>query len=71
MEKLNFRDILAIVYMLIYPVIIVTLIWAAYEFGMTVLEALGIGTVIGILSTCFANMWQFYFRKKPAESNKE
>jgi len=64
---IEFRDILTIVFMLLYPVIIVSLIWAAYSFGTTILEALGIGTVVGILSTCFSNMWQFYFRKKPSE----
>lgn len=69
--KMNFRDVLAIIYMLLFPAIVFTLIWLAYEFSTSVLEALGVGTIIGILGKCFSDMWQFYFRKKPKENEDD
>ena len=70
-ERINFRDVLAVIYTFLFPAVILILIWAAYEFTTSVLEALGIGTIIGILSKCFSDMWQFYFRKKPSESDND
>ena len=70
LDRANFRDVLAIIYMFLFPAVIFLLIWAAYTFSTSILEALGIGTIIGILSKCFSDMWQFYYRKKPDEETK-
>lgn len=44
--------------------------WFVSQFDVTVLEALGIGTATGVFLACFKDMWQFYFRKRPADERQ-
>ncbi|MEE9569000.1 MAG: hypothetical protein V3W37_06405 [Candidatus Binatia bacterium] len=43
--------------------------WAVFiwQVGVSPMEALGIGTATGVFLKSFADMWQFYFRKKGPE----
>lgn len=54
---------------LVYVYFLFLIIWFGFIFtlvkyiGVTVLEALGIGTASGIFLACFKDMWQFIWRK--------
>ena len=63
--KIKFRDWLAMGFLLFLLVWFGGWGWFVANFSVSVLEALGIGTASGIFLKCFADMWQFYFRKKP------
>jgi len=64
---MKFRDILALSFMGF--VLIWFLGWGAFvwQIGVTPLEALGVGTASGVFLKCFADVIQFYFRKKPED----
>jgi len=60
---MEFRNWLALA---MFPFILIVYggaVYAAVVLGaLTALEALGIGTVGGVLLKAFSDMWQFYFR---------
>ncbi len=61
---MEFRNWLAIAIMLLILIVYGGAVYAAVAWGaLTALEALGIGTVGGVLLKSFSDMWQFYFRK--------
>jgi hypothetical protein len=61
------RDIMAIAYMILFPGIVAVFIWLTTEVGISNMEALGVGTIIGVMLKAFSDMWQFYFRKKESD----
>jgi hypothetical protein len=64
----NINAALAIIFTLLFPVFVVTMIWMTFEVGMEPIEALGIGVVIGQFSSIMVLIYQFYFRKKTGGS---
>mgnify|MGYP001561672593 CR=1 FL=1 len=61
---MRFRDALALIYTLMMPVVIITLIWLASTVGMTTMEGLGIGAIIGQMMALLVLVFQFYYRKR-------
>jgi len=37
--------------------------------GVDTWQAVGFGTILGVLLKMLSDMWQFYFRKKPKEGD--
>ena len=67
---MRFRDWLAIGFLVFLLAWFIGWGYFVYMIGVSVLEALGIGTASGIFLKCFADMWQFYFRKRPADERE-
>ena len=61
---MNINGLLALLYMLILPVFIITIIWMVNGVGMTAMEGLGIGAILGQFVAVWILIAQFYFRKK-------
>jgi hypothetical protein len=64
---MTFNDLLALMY---FPFVIIWVIMLAIIFkyiGVTVIEALGLGTATGVILSKFSDIYQFYFRKAKTE----
>ena len=63
----SFNDFLAVLY---FPFVILWVLMLALIFkyiGVTVIEALGLGTATGVILSKFSDIYQFYFRTRPPE----
>ena len=59
------RDFLAGCYVLIFmPCWIAFMVYVVVYYGLSVAEAIGLGTLNGVFIAAFKDLWQFYFRKK-------
>ncbi len=66
----KFNDVLALVF-LVFILLWAVLMFAAIKWlGITVIEALGLGTIFGVLLAILKDVFQFYFRtNKPDSKN--
>jgi hypothetical protein len=71
MEKINFRDILAIIFILLAVGIFVTGIWVVADCNISDLAGNIIAGAIGTFGTLLTLVIQFYFRKKPSEKEDD
>lgn len=69
--KLNFRDVLALIFVLLSVGIMLTGIWAVADSGVSDLAASIITGAIGTFGTLLTLVIQFYFRKKPTEKEDD
>lgn len=58
------RMVLSIAFMFFLATWFTLLVIIAEFYTLDTIQALGLGTVTGILLKSFSDMWQFYFRKK-------
>jgi len=69
---MEFRNWLAVAIIPIILLFYAGAVYAAVVLGaLTALEALGVGTVGGVLMKAFSDMWQFYFRKSQTGENNQ
>jgi len=66
-NRIVFRDILSIVFLVFLTGWFVLIAYLVRMAGVSVIEALGLGTVTGIFLKAFSDMWQFYYRKAPSD----
>lgn len=58
----KFNDVLAILYLVFILVWVAGIILAVKFTGISVVEALGLGTATGVLLAILKDVFQFYFR---------
>ena len=71
MAKLEFRDILALIFILLSVGIILTGIWIVADGFVSELGGNIISGAIATFGTLMTLVVQFYFRKKPTESDND
>jgi len=64
LKAMKERHTLALSFMVFLIIWFAFLFLVVYVFtGVSIIEALALGTATGVFLSCFKDMWQFYFRK--------
>jgi len=58
------RDTQSVIIWIVFALFLAFTVFAVEDLGIDNYQAMGLGTVLGILLKMLSDMWQFYFRKK-------